>query len=300
MNDQLITALPWRITEPNERKGREIAGANGATVAKLTALDMGNAELIVASVNRAANANPPAQQSDAWHDAVLNCCMGVESCYVANDPAKTLNNLINWYVLNERSMAAQPAEPVAQHYDDYAVDSFTQMMKEKLAKSRAKGRSGWNDPKQCSVEYLNKLLLEHVEKGDPVDVANFCMMLRHYDARITSPSERQISFDEWKEHPYTKVLEKSIGEDYVPKDAAAQLAQAQYKIVPIEPTTAILEAMQRATDFCPSNMSNVYRAMIAAAPDSAARAAEGNVETAADIDDSPYCPHCGQMDGGTL
>jgi hypothetical protein len=74
-------------------------------------------------------------------------------------------------------------DPV-QHYDDYAVDCFARMMKEKLAKKRAEGRGGWNDPTQCSVEYLNTLLLDHVEKGDPVDVANFCMMLRHYDARI--------------------------------------------------------------------------------------------------------------------
>lgn len=47
------TPLPWRITEPGEKKGpREIVGANGATVARLTALDLPNAELIVPSVNR--------------------------------------------------------------------------------------------------------------------------------------------------------------------------------------------------------------------------------------------------------
>lgn len=43
--------LPWRITEPNERKGREIVCAAGSTIAKLTALDMANAGLIVAAVN---------------------------------------------------------------------------------------------------------------------------------------------------------------------------------------------------------------------------------------------------------
>lgn len=47
------TPLPWRITEPNEKKTREIVGANGETVARLTALDMENAALIVASVNAA-------------------------------------------------------------------------------------------------------------------------------------------------------------------------------------------------------------------------------------------------------
>ena len=50
-------------------------------------------------------------------------------------------------------------------------------MKAKLAKSREKGRSGWEDKSLCSAEYLSELLRGHVDKGDPVDVANFCMML---------------------------------------------------------------------------------------------------------------------------
>lgn len=50
---------PWRITAPDERKGREIVDARGGTVAKLTALDMANAELIVTSVN--ARRTPAAQ-----------------------------------------------------------------------------------------------------------------------------------------------------------------------------------------------------------------------------------------------
>jgi hypothetical protein len=45
------TRLPWRITEASEKKGREIVGADGSTVAKLTGLDLPNAELIVESVN---------------------------------------------------------------------------------------------------------------------------------------------------------------------------------------------------------------------------------------------------------
>jgi hypothetical protein len=45
------TRLPWRITEASDKKGREIVGADGSTVAKLTGLDLPNAELIVESVN---------------------------------------------------------------------------------------------------------------------------------------------------------------------------------------------------------------------------------------------------------
>lgn len=50
-----------------------------------------------------------------------------------------------------------------------------------------------------------------------------------------------------------------------PAPSQQQAEDAEYVRVPKEPTTAMLEAMQRTTDFCPSNMSNVYRAMIAAA-----------------------------------
>lgn len=42
--------LPWAITTTS-KNGKEISDANGMTVAKLTALDMPNAELIVESVN---------------------------------------------------------------------------------------------------------------------------------------------------------------------------------------------------------------------------------------------------------
>lgn len=42
---------PWRITEATEKKGREIVDARGNTVAKLTALDLPNAEAMVAGVN---------------------------------------------------------------------------------------------------------------------------------------------------------------------------------------------------------------------------------------------------------
>lgn len=60
-------------------------------------------------------------------------------------------------------------------------------MKDKLNASRLKGRSGWQDKDNCSQEHLSQLLREHVEKGDPVDVANFCMML-HYRGEGILPS----------------------------------------------------------------------------------------------------------------
>ncbi|WP_202444511.1 hypothetical protein [Schauerella aestuarii] len=61
-----------------------------------------------------------------------------------------------------------------QHPDDDAVDRFAEALKEKLAQARKKGRSGWHE---CDPRDLSTMLREHVEKGDPRDVANFCMFL---------------------------------------------------------------------------------------------------------------------------
>ena len=54
---ELHTPLPWKIEPAATKKGAEIVGANGETVARLTDLDMENAELIVESVNRIHVAN---------------------------------------------------------------------------------------------------------------------------------------------------------------------------------------------------------------------------------------------------
>lgn len=63
------------------------------------------------------------------------------------------------------------------HPDDAAVDRLADAMKAKLAQKRHEGRSGWNDPDECSTKDLAEQLRRHVAKGDPVDVANFAMML---------------------------------------------------------------------------------------------------------------------------
>jgi len=80
-----------------------------------------------------------------------------------------------------QEIAMQGREPteaqIEQHPDDAAVDRFAAAMKAKLAEKRAEGRGGWDDPAQCSTGFLARLLREHVEKGDPLDVGNFAMML---------------------------------------------------------------------------------------------------------------------------
>ena len=78
--------------------------------------------------------------------------------------------------------------------DDAAVDLFAAAMKAKMAASRAKGRSGWHDPDECPAERLNSMLVEHLAKGDPVDVANFCMMLWNRNEN-TAPAAQHAESD---------------------------------------------------------------------------------------------------------
>lgn len=46
-----------------------------------------------------------------------------------------------------------------------------------MAEKRTEGRSGWDDPAQCLVQDLATLLVELVGRGDPVNIANVCMMI---------------------------------------------------------------------------------------------------------------------------
>lgn len=74
---------------------------------------------------------------------------------------------------------APPAAQVVagQHADDVAVDRFAEAMKAKMAASRAKGRGGWESTEVCPPGSLQRMLLDHLAKGDPVDVGNFAMMI---------------------------------------------------------------------------------------------------------------------------
>ncbi|WP_210206249.1 hypothetical protein [Rhizobium leguminosarum] len=75
---------------------------------------------------------------------------------------------------------------VEVHPDNLAVDRFASAMKAKLAQKRDEGRNGWDDKDDCSQLFLSTLLREHVEKGEPLDVGNFAMMLHQRGERIAS------------------------------------------------------------------------------------------------------------------
>lgn len=85
---------------------------------------------------------------------------------------------VKWYWWLEQA-------PWIAHPDNQAVDRFAYAMKAKLAKGRAKGRGGWEDPAQVSDIALAEHLVEHLSKGNAgtfEDVANFAMMLHQRGA----------------------------------------------------------------------------------------------------------------------
>lgn len=113
---------------------------------------------------------------------------------------------IRYALSSEAAAAAQDGavgvKAEATHPDDDAVDRFAAAMKAKLKWEREEcGRHGWDDPAVCSEEYLTRLLIEHLAKGNEgnlEDVANFCMMLHQRGAHprvladaLTSPSPAQ-------------------------------------------------------------------------------------------------------------
>lgn len=70
--------------------------------------------------------------------------------------------------------------------DNVSVDYFARLMKAKLAKKRDEGRGGWH-LSHVSSDDLSKMLREHVEKGDPIDVANLAMMIYMKGDTISKP-----------------------------------------------------------------------------------------------------------------
>ena len=83
------------------------------------------------------------------------------------------------------------------HPDDVAVFRFAAVMQAKMKHAReVKGQREWDDPDTCSIEDLQQMLLHHVEKGDPVDIANFAMMIwnrQWAQAKAASPAPELLT-----------------------------------------------------------------------------------------------------------
>lgn len=94
------------------------------------------------------------------------------------------------------------AQDHGQHADDAIVDAFAAAMKAKLAKQRAKGYSDWQDKEKCPEGRLQQMLVDHIPKGDAVDVANFALFLWH---RGESTAAQRNGPPQGGEHGYLQV-----------------------------------------------------------------------------------------------
>jgi hypothetical protein len=82
--------------------------------------------------------------------------------------------------------------PALEETDRIAVDQFAAAMKLKLSRKSKEGKQGW---KEASAEHLSRLLCEHIRKGDPVDVANFAMMLHQNGQSILPDCTPMVDVD---------------------------------------------------------------------------------------------------------
>jgi len=106
-----------------------------------------------------------------------------------NEYIAALNGRIDDLEANRRGLITKLLllrdDPPVYHDDDVTVNAFAAAMKEKLAKARENGRNGWQD---ISAEELSCRVANCVLKGNPIDVANYCMFLWALGARIAFPS----------------------------------------------------------------------------------------------------------------
>lgn len=112
------------------------------------------------------------------------------------------------------------------HSDDKYVMKFANFMLQKMEKKRKQGYGGWDDPERCSSKKLSRMLIEHLEKGDPVDVANFAMMIcfwggglhmKRLAKKLVMTKEKLQTIVNAVEAPFQDALESFIF-DYVEED----------------------------------------------------------------------------------
>lgn len=138
--------------------------------------EQGGAEPILAAIAKLKASTPAAPGIDlgqiwerAHADMLARRRRNKHDCFVL----RCLKDSVDALVVEQ--IDASPKGDV--HADDLAVDAFAAAMKSKLAAARAKGRGGWDGDEPGMQQRLSDMLRDHVEKGDPRDVANFCMFL---------------------------------------------------------------------------------------------------------------------------
>lgn len=80
------------------------------------------------------------------------------------------------------------------HTDAIAISKFAEAMATRMHQAAMKGHGGWDDRERCTAADLQVQLRQAVAKGDPIDVANYAMMLHARGERSTMPDAFNVMF----------------------------------------------------------------------------------------------------------
>ena len=113
------------------------------------------------------------------------------------------------YVQTEEYLSKLYQKHVLLPYELYPetaalVCRFAAAMAEKLYVSQQKGRTGWDSPNWMNE--CRAMLLDHLEKGDPRDVANFCAFLWHHGESTAAPQNPVSEQDRRDAERYREAL----------------------------------------------------------------------------------------------
>lgn len=117
----------------------------------------------------------------------LNSDTGTENFMLRQGKAYQVYQAAVAHINNVHREGTEGFTKIAFGLDDVVCLQGGEAMVMKMRASAAKGRSGWNDREDCPTELLQRMLVEHVAKGDPVDVMVIANMLRHR-GESTSPT----------------------------------------------------------------------------------------------------------------
>jgi hypothetical protein len=98
----------------------------------------------------------------------------------------TLMRDVNDALQARPTSAGEESDPRAA-LDNDLIDRFAVALKAKLAVARARGKGSWE-----SLDWMDECrrqLVEHIAKGDPRDVANYCAFLWHHGESTTPAGE---------------------------------------------------------------------------------------------------------------
>lgn len=81
------------------------------------------------------------------------------------------------YWLDQFEKTVEKALDQDKAVDILMVKRVSTAMELKLSQKRSEGHGGWHDPLRCDISELKEMLLNHIDKGDWVDILNFAGMI---------------------------------------------------------------------------------------------------------------------------